>query len=72
MHGWVSVCLLAPSLGPSRPAYSYRDSSFWAIKAELGLQKLQQDLETGEWERRYAELLSLDAYDAGYRLIIAD
>ena len=48
-------------------------SSFWAISnAEAGLQKLRRDLETGEWERRYAELLTLDEYDAGYRLVVAD
>jgi SAM-dependent methyltransferase len=48
-------------------------SSFWAISnAEAGLQKLKRDIETGEWERRYAELLSLDEYDAGYRLVIAE
>jgi len=47
-------------------------SSFWAINnAEAGLQRLRQDLETGEWERRYAELLSLEDYDAGYRLVVA-
>jgi SAM-dependent methyltransferase len=47
-------------------------SSFWAISnAEAGLQNLRRDLETGEWERRYAELLTLDAYDAGYRLVVA-
>jgi SAM-dependent methyltransferase len=48
-------------------------SSFWAISnAEAGLQTLRRDLETGEWERRYAELLTLDEYDAGYRLLAAD
>jgi SAM-dependent methyltransferase len=48
-------------------------SSFWAIgDAESGLKKLRRDLETGEWERRYVELLSLDEYDAGYRLVVAD
>jgi SAM-dependent methyltransferase len=48
-------------------------SSFWAIRnVEAGLAKLKQDLESGEWERRYSELLSLDAYDAGYRLVLAD
>ena len=48
-------------------------SSFWAISnAEAGLEKPRRDLETGEWERRYAELLTLDAYDAGYRLVLAD
>jgi SAM-dependent methyltransferase len=47
-------------------------SSFWSIKnAEEGLARLQQDLESGEWGRRYAELLKLDAYDVGYRLVIA-
>jgi hypothetical protein len=47
-------------------------SSFWAIgDAEAGLQKLKRDVETGAWERRYAQLLALDAYDAGYRLVVA-
>jgi SAM-dependent methyltransferase len=47
-------------------------SSFWAVRnAEAGLQKLKQDIETGAWERRYAELLALDEYDAGYRLVVA-
>jgi SAM-dependent methyltransferase len=46
-------------------------SSFWAVRnAEAGLQKLKQDIETGAWERRYAELLALDEYDAGYRLVV--
>jgi SAM-dependent methyltransferase len=48
-------------------------SSCWAIgNAETGLQRLRQDLATGEWGRRYAELLTQDAYDAGYRLVVAD
>lgn len=47
-------------------------SSFWAISnVENALQKLKQDLESGEWARRYAPLLGLDAFDAGYRLIVA-
>ncbi len=48
-------------------------SSFWAIgsAADEGLQKLEQDLETGEWKRRYAHLLERDAYDAGFRLVVA-
>jgi SAM-dependent methyltransferase len=47
-------------------------SSFWAIgNADAGLRKLKSDLETGEWERRYAELLTFDAYDAGYRLVVS-
>jgi SAM-dependent methyltransferase len=48
-------------------------SSFWAIRnADAGLQKLKRDLETGKWQRRYADLLTLDQYDAGYRLVVAD
>jgi SAM-dependent methyltransferase len=47
-------------------------SSFWALgDTEAGLRKLSRDLETGEWERRYADLLAADAYDAGYRLVVA-
>lgn len=47
-------------------------SSFWSIgSVEPGLRRLRQDLETGEWERRYGELLQREAYDAGYRLVVA-
>ncbi|MGE0230792.1 MAG: class I SAM-dependent methyltransferase [Flavobacteriaceae bacterium] len=47
-------------------------SSFWAIGDKpAGLERLQRDLESGEWARRYADLLNLDAYDAGYRLVVA-
>lgn len=46
-------------------------SSFWAIKnADTGLARLRDDIESGEWQRRYADLLDLDAYDAGYRLVV--
>lgn len=48
-------------------------SSFWAISnAEAGLLRLRYDLESGEWQRRYAALLALNEYDAVYRLIVAD
>lgn len=62
-----------------RPA-SYLDarirsgsSSFWALgdAADAGLEKLRRDLESGAWQRRYADLLSLDQYDAGFRLVVA-
>jgi hypothetical protein len=35
------------------------------------LAQLRPHLATGKWQRRYAELLTLE-YDAGYRLIVAD
>lgn len=47
-------------------------SSFHAIgDPGPGLQKLADDLDTGEWAQRYAALLTLDAYEAGYRLVVA-
>jgi hypothetical protein len=47
-------------------------SAFRSIRnAEEGLARLQQDLESGEWERRYSKLLTLDTYDVGYRLVTA-
>jgi hypothetical protein len=36
------------------------------------LQNLRRDLQTGAWERRYADLLTVEEYDAGYRLVVAD
>lgn len=48
-------------------------SSFWALgDMAAGLEALRRDLESGEWARRYAGLLDLDAYDAGYRLLVAN
>ncbi len=37
-----------------------------------GLARLAHDLETGEWDRRYGRLRGLDAYDIGYRLVVAE
>jgi SAM-dependent methyltransferase len=45
-------------------------SSFWTIdNISEGLKKLENDLNTGAWAKRYSKLLSLDEYDAGYRLV---
>jgi len=46
-------------------------SAFWTIgNIEAGLEELKTDLATGTWQRKYAELLTLDEYDAGYRLVV--
>lgn len=37
-----------------------------------GTARLRRHLETGEWERRHGHLRHQDAFDAGYRLAIAD
>ncbi|MBT6096372.1 MAG: class I SAM-dependent methyltransferase [Rhodospirillaceae bacterium] len=45
-------------------------SSFWAIdNVSERLSKLANDLDTGAWTKRYAELLDLDECDLGYRLV---
>jgi hypothetical protein len=48
-------------------------SSFWALgdAAEEGVERLRRDLDSGAWARRYAELLTRENYDAGYRLVVA-
>jgi SAM-dependent methyltransferase len=38
---------------------------------EEALRKLRHDIESGEWIRRNAPLLDLDALDLGYRLLVA-
>lgn len=48
-------------------------SSFWAIgDTTRQMQQLANDLETGEWNRRYADILARDEYDAGYRIVVAN
>jgi len=38
---------------------------------QSGLDRLAQDLSTGAWYRRHADLLDRDSYDAGYRLVVS-
>jgi SAM-dependent methyltransferase len=38
---------------------------------DAGLLRLEHDLRSGEWERRYAALLERDSLDIGYRLVVA-
>lgn len=35
-----------------------------------GVGRLEADLASGAWHRRHGELLGLDAFDAGYRLVV--
>lgn len=47
-------------------------SSFWALgDCDAELARLARDLDSGDWARKYAAIAALDAYDAGYRLVIA-
>jgi hypothetical protein len=38
---------------------------------EPGLRRLRDDISSGAWSSRHADLLALDSYDAGYRLVVA-
>lgn len=47
-------------------------SSFWALPdLDGGLARLEGDLASGEWRRRYRHLLDLEELDVGYRLVVA-
>ena len=36
---------------------------------DAGVNALRADLDSGRWEEKYGDLLALDAYDFGYRLL---
>ena len=45
-------------------------SSFWALdNVSEGLRRLASDLDTGAWAQRHSELLDLEEWDVGYRLV---
>ena len=45
-------------------------SSFWTVgNVSEGVSKLKNDLESGAWAHRYSDLLNLNEYDVGYRLV---
>jgi SAM-dependent methyltransferase len=50
-------------------------SSQFAMNPDLvsgGLHRLEGDLQCGAWHERNAELLDMDVYDVGHRLIVAE
>lgn len=48
-------------------------SSFWVLPdAEGGIVRLGRDLESGEWDRQYGHLREMNAFDAGYRLVVSN
>lgn len=54
------------------PHFRSGSSSFWALPdLQSGLDRLQADLNSGAWEKRYSDLLAAKNYDAGYRLVVA-
>jgi hypothetical protein len=68
------VIAVEPSPVRSLSARRARRRCFSILDAEVterALTRLATDLESGEWQRRNAELLDLDELDLGYRLVIA-
>ena len=59
----------------------YLDPEVWQAMSALtmigeadraaGMRRLQEDLDSGEWDRRWGHLRSLDELDLGYRVLIA-
>lgn len=47
-------------------------SSFHAIDARAGLARLSDDLASGRWAARNADLLDLPSLDVGYRLFVCE
>jgi len=45
-------------------------SSFATCRDLSALQRLEDDLDSGEWRRRYGELLEEEELDIGYRLVV--
>lgn len=58
---------LEPAARAAISAFSKCDSS--AVSRAMA--KLEHDLNSGEWQRRHARLLSLEECDLGYRLVVA-
>jgi SAM-dependent methyltransferase len=58
---------LSPSVRASISAFARLDS----VDVEPGVARLERDLASGAWHERHADLLHMDSFDAGLRLVIA-
>jgi hypothetical protein len=64
-----------------RRPQEYLDPEVWRPMSALalipeadradGMRRLQADLDSGEWNRRWGDLLAMDELDLGYRVIAA-
>ena len=60
-------CYLDPAVRNSISTFAQLPPGF----VDRGIQSLAADLESGEWKRKYADLLTVDEMDFGYRLVVA-
>lgn len=54
------------------PARRAAISSFSRIDPDPGLATLRADIDSGRWTQRNGDLLELDSFDAGYRIVTCD
>jgi SAM-dependent methyltransferase len=59
---------LSPTVRASISAFAQLNPA----EVEPGMAQLQRDLVSGAWHERHADLLELDSFDAGLRLVVAD
>jgi SAM-dependent methyltransferase len=56
------------------PSIRFASSTFASLPPEAvepGIERLRRDLESGEWHRKYGDLLERESVDCGHRLIVA-
>jgi hypothetical protein len=56
------------------PSIRSASSTFACLPSEVvepGIQRLRRDLESGEWHRKYGDLMDKESVDYGHRLIVA-
>jgi SAM-dependent methyltransferase len=58
-------------LDPKVRAASSTFASLPRHEVEPGIERLRRDLASGEWQRRYGDLLTKESVDYGYRVIVA-
>ncbi len=58
-------------LDPTIRSASSTFASLPRDKVEPGIERLRRDLASGDWQRKYGDLLSRERVDYGYRLIVA-
>ena len=69
IDGFLGACWRRPQVYLD-PVARRSMSPFAAIDAEPGLERLADDLASGAWQARNADILGLDVLDVGYRLLV--
>ena len=68
----IARCASSGSLMPLSTSLRGQMLRSHSTSAQLVLEVLVDDLQSGAWRERYAHLLDLEELDLGYRLVVAD